>query len=72
MILHFKPFSEVNQKGFLQMLHTLNPEFSAGSDKYYREMQQKAFKRRGEAMKSSIDDPANITVVLVGWSNYHH
>jgi hypothetical protein len=74
MIWDLQPFNIVNQPGFLTLLKTLNPKFSPGSDKYYRDMMQKSYDGCKEKMMNILahSNPDDITLVLDGWSQFHH
>lgn len=74
MIFDLRPFNEVNKKGFLQMVKTLQPKFNPGSDKYYRDLMNKTFKECKEKLKQNLMDanPQDVALVLDGWSQFHH
>ena len=74
IIEDLRPYSDVNRGGLLQLLKTLQPKFQPKSDKYYRDMMQASYIKCKEVSQEKIrvDNPDQISLVLDGWSQFHH
>lgn len=74
MIQDLRPYSDIMKGGLLQLLKFLQPKFEPASDKFYREMMQASYSRCKEKVKDIINkaNPAQVSLVLDGWSSYHH
>ena len=74
MITDLKPFSLVNDPGFLNYSKLVDPSFTVGSDMFYRRLLDKAFiKGKGKVQqKLSEAQPTSVSIQLDGWSQHHH
>ena len=74
MIQDLRPYTDIMKGGLLQLLKWAQPRFEPGSNKFYRTKMQESFNKCKEAMqiKLSEDNPSNVSVVLDGWSSFHH
>jgi hypothetical protein len=74
MIQDLRPYTDIMKGGLLQLLKFLQPKFQPGSDKFYRDMMQASYSRCQETVKNMINkaNPAQVSLVLDGWSAYHH
>ena len=74
MVTDLKPFSIVNDPGFLHYSKVLEPRFTVGSAMYYRRLLDKAFENGKKKIKIKITEaqPATFSIQLDGWSQHHH
>ena len=74
IVTDLKPFSIVNDPGFLNYSKLLDPRFAVGSDMFYRRLLDKAFILGKEKVQKKLDeaDPSAVSIQLDGWSQHHH
>ena len=74
IIQDLRPYSDIMKGGLLQVIKWAQPKFEPGSDKFYRMKMEDAFLRCKQAMQEKVakDKPSKISVVLDGWSSFHH
>ena len=68
MVTDLKPFSIVNDPGFLHYSKVLEPRFTVGSAMYYRRLLDKAFENGKKKIKIKITEaqPATFSIQLDG------
>ena len=69
-----RPFSMVNDLGFLNYSKLLDPRFTVGSAMFYRRLLDKAFiKGKGKVQQKMAEaQPTSVSIQLDGWSQHHH
>ena len=74
MITDLKPFSMVNDPGFLNFCKMVDPRFKVGSDSYYRGLVDKCYTRGKAKLEAKLkeDDPHRVSIQLDGWSAHKH
>ena len=74
IIQDLRPYSDIMKGGLLQLLKWSQPKFEPGSDKFYRMKMQESYLKCRKTMQDKLmnDNPSHITLVLDGWSSYHH
>ena len=74
MIVDLKPFSMVNDPGFLNYSKIMDPRFTVGSDMFYRRLLDKAFVKGKLRVQKKLtdDDPLAVSIQLDGWSAHKH
>ena len=74
IIQDLRPYSDIMKGGLLQVIKWAQPKFEPGSDKFYRMKMEESFVRCRQAMQDKLakDNPSSVSVVLDGWSSYHH
>ena len=74
MVTDLKPFSIVNDPGFLHYSKLMDPRFTVGSDMYYRRLLDKVFVKGKQKVQNKLanDDPPCISIQLDGWSAHKH
>ena len=74
IVTDLKPFSIVNDPGFLQYSKLLDPRFTVGSSMYYRRLLDKAFDKGKDKLQRKLkdDEPISVSIQLDGWSQHHH
>ena len=74
MITDLKPFSMVNDPGFLNFCKMMDPRFTVGSDSYYRGLVDKCYTRGKAKLEAKLkeDNPPFVSIQLDGWSTHKH
>ena len=74
MITDLKPFSIVNDPGFLHFCKIMDPRFKVGSDHYYRSLLDKCYIKGKSKLEAKLkeDDPTHVSIQLDGWSAHKH
>ena len=74
VILDLQPWSIVNDPGFLYYSNQLDSHYKVASDKFYRGLLDKAYKRGVKKVEDKLDkdDPQAVSCQLDGWSAYRH
>ena len=74
MVLDLKPFSIVNDPGFLNFSKILYTRFTVGSDIYYRRLLDKSYSNGVTKVQNKLttDDTASVSIQLDGWSAHKH
>ena len=74
MVTDLKPFSIVNDPGFLHYSKLLDPRFTVASDIFYRRLLDKALIKGKQKVQSKLkeDKPGTVSIQLDGWSANHH
>lgn len=70
VLIRDQPFTEVQEKAFLNLLKTLNPDATSVSDKTIRRDMMKAFRQELEINKLRMKNlPGKISFTIDGWSS---
>ena len=74
VVLDLQPWSIVNDPGFLFYSGQMDPHYKVSSDKFYRGLLDKAFKKSVQKVEDKIekDNPEVFSCQLDGWSAYRH
>ena len=74
MVTDLKPFSMVNDPGFLHYSKIMEPRFTVGSDMYYRRLLDKVYVKGKLKVQNKMknDDPTCVSIQLDGWSAHKH
>ena len=74
VIMDLQPWSMVNDPGFLYFSSQMDPHYKVASDKFYRGLLDKAFKKGVTKVEEKLnkDDPEFMACQLDGWSSYRH
>ena len=74
MVIDLDPFYSVCKPGYLREMAELCPNFTVGSDKFYRSMLDPTFEKVENKLKARMmaDDPPTYSIGLDLWSQYHH
>ena len=74
VIMDLQPWSMVNDPGFLYFSSQMDPHYKVASDKFYRGLLDKAFRKGVSKVEDKInkDNPEFMACQLDGWSSYRH
>ena len=74
IVTDIKPFSVVNDPGFLNYSKLLDPRFTVGSAMFYRRLLDKAFIQGKGKVQQNLSEaqPTSVSIQLDGWSQHHH
>ena len=74
IVMDMRPFSSVNNAGFVRSHAIYHPQFEIASAKYYRDQVDKVYEKVRSKINNHIikDNPQTIAMQLDGWSAYHH
>ena len=74
IVMDMRPFSSVNNAGFVRSHAIYHPQFEIASAKYYRDQVDKVYEKVRSKINNHIikDNPQTIAIQLDGWSAYHH
>ena len=74
VILDLQPWSMVNDPGFLYFSNQMDPHYHVASDKFYRGLLDKAYKKSVTKVEEKLerDAPEYVSCQLDGWSAYRH
>ena len=72
VILDLQPWSIVNDPGFLIYSSQMDPHYKVASDKFYRGLLDKAYKKGVSKVEEKLDkdNPEYVSCQLDGWSAY--
>ena len=74
MMIDLRPFSIVNDVGFLRMYQIVAPQFTVASEKYYRSLLVPTYEKVKNKLLDQLkaDNPQSVSITLDGWSAHHH
>ena len=74
VVMDLQPWSIVNDPGFLYFSSQMDPHYKVASDKFYRGLLDKAFKKGVQKVEDKLekDSPDFFSCQLDGWSAYRH
>jgi hypothetical protein len=74
VVLDLQPWSIVNDPGFLYFSSQMDPNYKVASDKFYRGLLDKAYKKGVQKVEDKLerDKPDFLSCQMDGWSAYRH